>query len=190
MEKMDIITIGGLPGAGKSTVRNIVADTLGFKTFSTGDFARSLAMKQGMTLAEFNENTAHNKNIDLEIDAELIRLAEEGKDMVVDSILGFHFIPRAFHVYLTISLEASADRIFNDKNAVTRVQTGDVSETREAMQEQIEARIKNHQGRYQDHYGVDPYDETLYDLVINTEHEPAAVVAERIVNAYRTWRGA
>jgi len=49
-----IITIGGEPGSGKSTVANIVAQKLGYKHYSTGDLRGEIAMRHGLTIDELN----------------------------------------------------------------------------------------------------------------------------------------
>ena len=183
-----IICLGGLPGGGKSTVRNILAEQLGWKMFSTGDYMRGLAKERGMTFDEFNAHIANHKQDDELIDAELERIEQEENNIIVDSHLAFHFVPSGFKVFFDISLEASAERIFNDRDRDTRKSVGDVMDTLEEAKARIQARIDNHNDRYMRHYGLTPYDSSQYDLVINTEKNTAGEIAERIIAEFKTWR--
>lgn len=187
MNKRQIITLGGLPGSGKSTIREALAIRLGYKTFSTGSFTRHLAKERGVTLQEFNEIVAKDKNLDLLIDAELERIEQEEDKIIVDSHLAFHFVPSSFKVYFTISIDEAARRIFNDVGSPLRIESGDIMDTLEETKERTVARIQNHKERYMNHYGLDPYLEDHYNLVINTETHKPEHVTELIVEGYRAW---
>lgn len=185
--KKRIITIAGRPGSGKSTIRTKLAARLGYDTFSTGDFTRKLAAGRGQTLEEFNREVAHDKATDLQIDAEVERIARNEDEIIVDSILAFHFIPDSFKVFLSLPLEESARRIMNDTNPI-RKESGDVSATIEEAMEQLETRIANHTDRYWRHYGIDPYDTSQYDLIVDTHANSPDEVVELIVTAYEKWQ--
>jgi len=120
-----IITLGGLPGSGKSTVKKLIAEKLGYTMLSTGDFVREMAHARNLTLEEFNDLIIHDKTLDEEIDSRLIAIEGDGDRYVVDSHLAFHFIPSGFSVLLTVSLETSEKRIFNDSSSPIRIKSGD-----------------------------------------------------------------
>jgi cytidylate kinase len=185
--KKHIIVLGGLPGSGKSTVKEVLAESLGYSTFSTGDFARKLAIDRGLTLEAFNELVATTKDLDLLIDAELERIEAEEDNMVIDSHLAFHFVPSAFSVFLDLPLEESASRIFNDKDSAMRQASGDTMETYDEALERTTRRVENHKKRYMEHYGIDPYDQSKFDFVVDTLNCEPTSVAEAIINAYTTW---
>jgi len=187
MQKKHIITIGGLPGSGKSTTKKLLAESLDLRPFSTGDFVRDMAKAQGMTLEEFNEKVFGDKKIDELIDTEQKRINEEDDDYIIDSHLGFYFVPSAFHVYLDISPKVSAERIFDDRDSNIRIRSGDVMQTLEEAERRTQKRIDNHVARYQKHYGINPYDKSLYDLVVNTEMTNPTEVVEKIVQKYKDW---
>ena len=44
------ITIGGMPGSGKSTIGKMLAKSLGYKYYSIGEIRRELAQKRGLTM--------------------------------------------------------------------------------------------------------------------------------------------
>lgn len=187
MGKKHIITLGGPPGSGKSTIKSILAEKLDYKMFSTGEFMRNLGTERGLTLEEFNEEIAHNKDIDLLIDAELERIEKEEDYYIVDSHLAFHFMPSAFSVFLNTPLDTAARRILNDRDAELRKKSGDTMQTFEEAKARTEKRIQNHKDRYKRHYGIDPYVASQYNLTIETEGVTPEKIATDILQAYNEW---
>jgi CMP/dCMP kinase len=185
--KKHVITLGGYPGSGKSTIKRLLAERLHYKTFSTGDFTRELALKRGMTLEAFNELVATDKSLDLLIDEELIRIENEDDNYVIDSHLAFHFVPKGFSVYLDISLDTAAKRVFGDRDAVIRIQSGDTTTTLEEAKAKTWKRISNHRERYMRHYAVDPYIPEQYDFVVSAEEETPEQITASILVAYEDW---
>ena len=49
------VTIGGMPGSGKSIVGRALAQVLGYKFYSMGDIRRELAKKRGLTISQYND---------------------------------------------------------------------------------------------------------------------------------------
>jgi len=186
--KKNIICLGGLPGGGKSTVRDEIAAQLGMQMFSTGDYMRSIAKQRGMTFDEFNAHIATHKDDDELIDLELKRIQTEVDNIVVDSHLAFHFVPSGFKVFFQVSIEESARRIYKDRERETRKSVGDVMDNVEEAKKRIQARIENHNDRYMRHYGLSPYDSTQYDLVVDTEKHNPAEVAALVIAAFVQWR--
>ena len=188
-KKKDIIVIGGYPGSGKSTVKKILAEKLGYKSFSAGDFCRELAQKEGLSLEEFNDKIATSgENFDHIIDAEQKRIEAQENEYVVDAHIGFHFIPSGFKVFLMIPIETSAERIYNDREAEVRVNSGDSMQSYEEALERTKKRIENHKLRYKKHYDVNVYDVSQFDLVIDNSNMDAEEVAEEIIAAFNKWR--
>jgi CMP/dCMP kinase len=187
-QKKDIISLGGKPGAGKSTVRYLMAEKLRWSAFSTGDFMRGIARERGITFDAFNAMVAEDKNFDLMIDAELMKIEAEQNEVVVDSHLAFHFIPSSFRVFFDISLEESARRIFGDRDRESRKSVGDVMESLEEARARIQARIDNHNDRYQRHYGINPYEPSQYDFFVNTEAHTPEEITDLVISAFKTWR--
>jgi CMP/dCMP kinase len=187
MARKSIITLGGLPGSGKSTTLKLLGDALGFEIFSTGGLVRTMAEERGMSLEAFNELIATDKSIDLEIDSRQEAMEQNGSNLVVDSHLGFHFIPSGFNVYLKISPEESAKRVYNDSDSKVRVQSGDSMTTLQEAVERTRKRIENHRKRYMEFYGVNPYDETRYDLVVDSEKNSPEEVTQIILEEYKRW---
>ena len=185
--KKHIISLGGLPGSGKSTVKGLLAESLNYQTFSTGDLMRGMALARGISFDEFNALIATDKSLDEAIDAELIRIEKEETNKIIDSHLAFHFVPSSFKVFLNISLEKSAERIYNDSERMTRKSVGDTMSSVVEAKQRIAARINNHNDRYMRFYGVSPYDKTQYDLVIETEKNSPAEVTAIVLKEYQNW---
>ncbi|MFM2424232.1 MAG: hypothetical protein RLZZ70_623 [Candidatus Parcubacteria bacterium] len=189
MEKRHIISLGGLPGSGKSTVKKILAEKLQMESFSTGDFMRQMAKERGISFDDFNALIATDQSIDGEIDAQLVGIEAMGNYLVVDSHLAFHFVPSSFKVFLSVPLEISAERIYKDGDKETRQSVGDVMASIDEAKVRIQARIDNHNDRYMRFYGVQPYDPSQYDLVIDTATSTPSEVADQVIDAYTKWLG-
>jgi len=186
-ERSRIISISGKPGSGKSSTADKVAELLSYTRYSSGDFVRRVAKKHGLTLAEFNERAAQDHVLDHEIDEELRKLKDE-KDVVIDSRLGFYWIPNSFRVYLDLDIQVATARIYSDMVENTS-RSGEISDIHNIAEAQhvIEQRLKNESRRFKSMYGVDPYDRGNFDLVINTSRHSPQTVALTVFDNYKKW---
>ena len=169
------ITISGVPGSGKSTVANIVSKKLRLKHYSIGDFMREIAQKRGTTILELSKLAEKEKGIDRELD-ERQRMLNSENGIVVDSRLGFHFIPDSFKVFLDASPEEAGKRIFNAKRKIEMENT-----TLAKTIENIKRRKESEGLRYREFYGINPFEKENYDLVIDTTKLSPEQVADRIM---------
>ena len=143
MEKKHIITLSGKPGSGKSSTADKVAELLGYTRHSSGDMVRKVLAKNKMTLEQYNNQAETNHNLDAQIDDELRNLREKN-DIIVDSRLGFYWIPESFKVYLDLDLDVATARIFKD--AVTnssRSSVGTSSTSLPEVSRQVKERMLN-----------------------------------------------
>ena len=169
------ITISGVPGSGKSTVAGIVSKKLGLKHVSIGDLMRGLAAKKGVTLLEISRLAEKDKSIDEELDSSQMKLA--GKDnLVVDSRLGFHFIPDSFKIFLDASPEEAGRRIFA---AARKLEKENIS-LKDTI-ENTKKRKESERLRYKKFYRLNPFDGAHYDLIIDTTKMMPDEVAGRII---------
>lgn len=185
--KKHIITINGVPGSGKSSTANGVAEVLNYKRFSTGDFMRNIAVSMNINLNEL-QKIAENDNgeIDKKIDDENRKLREDD-NFVIDSRLAFHFIPESFKVFLDLPLEISKERIMNNlKNNPLRAQS-ESAENLDKVYENIVARLNSENKRYKEYYGVDYTDKNNFNLVIDTNKNNLNEVVSIILKEYKNW---
>lgn len=173
-----VVAISGRPGSGKSTVAKQVAERLDLRHVSAGDFMREMATERGVSVLELSRVAESADEIDHEIDARSRRLGESGASFVIDSRLAWHFIPHAFKVFLDVSLEVAARRIFGDDRS-TETENVDLEATLESTMRRAESESL----RYRRYYGVDYLDAANYDLVIDTSELTPQEVVARIVAA-------
>lgn len=185
MAQKHIITIAGKLGSGKSSTAKMVAQILNYKHYSTGDFMRSMANKKGMSLAELIKIAETDNLIDFEIDDYCKELSKE-ENIVLDSRLGFYFIPDSFKVFLELSPDIASERIMEDRKTNTNRLTEAVGfDTKEKIIESINNRLISERKRYKDLYNiVDHTAHTNFDLVINTEKIPLEEVSEKVIEEY------
>lgn len=169
------ITISGKAGSGKSTVSKLLAEKLNLKHYSTGDFMRQMAAERGLSLLEFSRRAENDPEIDEEIDRRTEELGKKEDNFIFDSRLAFHFIPDSVKIFLDVDIKEAARRIFNDRRKVEKENLG-LDET----EKNIMKRERSERKRYRLYYGVNPYDLSHYDLIVDTTSIPAGEVAERI----------
>ncbi|MFH1408305.1 MAG: (d)CMP kinase [Nanoarchaeota archaeon] len=170
-----IITISGKPGSGKSSVAKMLSARLGMKHYSIGDLRRKWAEEKGMTLAEYNTLGEMDDSTDKDADDHLKRLGEEEDDFVIDARLGMHFIPKSFKVFLDVNPKVGARRIFKDQRH------GDKAATVEEVEKLFHQRQDSDKKRYQKYYGIDPFDTSHYDLVIDGSNLTVEATVEKVL---------
>lgn len=171
-----IITISGRPGSGKSVVASKVADVLGIRHVSAGDFMREMAQERGISILELSRLAEQDEAIDAEIDGRTRRLAGSGGDFVIDARLGWHFVPESFKVFLDVRPEVAARRIYGARRGTERENT-DLETTRAA----VNSRTRSETSRYQDYYGLDYTEPSHYDVVVDTSDLTVDQVVERVL---------
>ncbi|HII14806.1 MAG TPA: AAA family ATPase [Nanoarchaeota archaeon] len=168
------ITIGGVLGAGKSTVAKLIAEKLGYKSYSMGAIRREIAGSRRLTIDEFNSLP---ENTDEVVDEYQKKLGKVGDNFVNEGRLAFYFMPESMKIYLHCDVEVAAARIFRDQRR-SEQEYSLIAEV--AMS--IQKRMKSDRERYSQHYGVDCYDTSQFDRVIDTTNKTAHEVAEEILS--------
>lgn len=189
MNKKHLITIAGKLGSGKSSTAKKVAEMLGYKHLSSGDFMRDIASSRGISLMELNKVAEGDNSIDKELDDRNIEIGKQS-EIILDSRLGFYFIPDSFRVYLDLPLEISAERILRDKESnPNRLKEDSASfDTKEDIMKSIRNRQESEKTRYDNLYGIkDMSHIDNFDLIIDTSKYPLEEVAQKIVEEYKKW---
>ncbi|MBD3355355.1 AAA family ATPase [Candidatus Woesearchaeota archaeon] len=172
-----IITISGFPGSGKSTVGEMLAEKLGYNFLSMGDLRGKIAIKHNLTIDQLNKIGESEDWTDKEADKELIRIGKQEDDYVIDTRLGFHFIPDSVKIFLGVDLETGAERIFNGPRRPDEKKYSSVG----ALKGELKQRIKSDKKRYKKWYGVDFTNKSNYDLIIDTTELTPEKVVEKIL---------
>lgn len=184
MKRQHIITISGKPGSGKSSTADRVAELLGYTRHSSGDVVRKFVAKHNITLQAYNDQAHQNHDLDAKVD-EALRDLRDKKDIVVDSRLGFYWIPESFKVYLDLDLDTATARIYKDITDRKREVAGNNSLNEVARE--VKERMNIEQGRFKSMYGVDPFNLGHFDLVIDTSRNDPQSVAITVFDNYRKW---
>ncbi|HAQ02729.1 hypothetical protein A2467_02160 [Candidatus Nomurabacteria bacterium RIFOXYC2_FULL_36_8] len=189
MNKKHIITIAGSLGSGKSSTAKKIAEILGYEHRSTGDFFRSIAEKRGVSLVDLNKIAETDLSVDKEVDDRNIEIGKM-ENIVLDSRLGFHFIPDSFKVFLDISPVIASRRILEDKkNNPNRSKEATGSfDTEEKILNSISERLNLEKNRYKELYGIDDNTSPIhYDLIVNTEKVNLEEVSKKVIEEYNNW---
>ncbi|WP_456455529.1 (d)CMP kinase [Methanopyrus sp.] len=162
-----VITIGGLPGSGTTTMARRLAEHYDLKHVYAGKIFREMAKERDMDIEEFSKVAENNPEIDLEIDRRQREAAEKGDVILEGRLAAFVAAGELDHVkgpdlatlkiWLKAPLEVRSERVAKREKI-------DVEEARRRIQEREKSELK----RYKEIYGVDPTDLSLYDLVLDT----------------------
>jgi CMP/dCMP kinase len=183
--KKRLITISGLPGSGKSSTANKVAELLGYQRFSSGDFLRGVAASRGLTIGELLTTAESQQEIDHEIDSKLAEMGTTENNMVIDSRLAFHWIPTSFKVFLSLDLAIAAQRLYNQIQQEGR--TSQHASSIDEVHADIEHRIASDRKRYTALYNLDYTDPSNYDLIVDSGTNDIATSAQLIIKSYQEW---
>jgi predicted cytidylate kinase len=172
-----IITISGKPGSGKTTVAKMLAKKLGYKFYSIGDMRGEIAMQMGITIDELNEIGKTEDWTDKKVDEYQKNLGKKDDNFVIDSWLGFHFIPHSIKIFLEVNMSEAARRVFADQRPDEQKR-----ETKKEVIQMLKKRLDDTSYRYKEYYDLDFLDTSHYDLVLDTTHLTIDQVVEKIID--------
>lgn len=172
------ISVTGDLGSGKSTVCEILSQRMNAERVTLGAINRKMAQEMNMDAVEFNKFIVGKPEYDKIFDDYQRAYENKPGSYIIDSRLGFHFVPSTFSFYLKTELKESARRIMN---------AGRSSEVYNSIEEavtKIKERREAEQIRFKQCYGVDILDMSNYDCVIDTTALSPEEVAEEMINKY------
>ena len=154
-----LITISGPAGSGKSTVASALAARLGYDHISGGDIFRTLADERGLTPLELNKLAETDDEIDRDLDHRLRDIAKSRDGIVLESRLaGWMAGDYAdFRIWLSAPLSIRAERIADREEKSV-----------DLARAETEARADSESLRYNEYYGIDIDDLSIYDAAYNT----------------------
>jgi CMP/dCMP kinase len=177
-----IIAISGMPGSGKSTLAKMVAEKLKLKYYYIGALMREVAKKNNMSLLELSSYAEKDKKVDAMLDNAQADLAIKEDNYVLDSRLGYHFLKKAFKVFVKVSDEEAAKRVFEAKRPEEKENTS-IEETMKSLQQRHQSEVF----RYKKHYGLNPFDDSNYDFVIDTTGLTPEEAGGRLIEKILIW---
>lgn len=158
------ITVSGDIGSGKSTFAKHLADDLGIPRTYAGGLFREEAARRGITLDALSRLTLTDDTIDRALDELQRTKAREQDRGVFEGRTAWYFVEKPdVKIFFTVDPLMAAQRIFGDTNA-NRDTYHSVEEIMTANKE----RKESENTRYKAYYGIDAYDPSHFDLVIDT----------------------
>ena len=167
-----IISISGWAGTGKSTTATKLADVLGYHYYSGGSLFRAFAKEQDIDLLALEEQARIDPSFDKDLDAYQAKLGTEKDAFVIESRLGWYFIPHAVSVKLACDDEVRFKRISQRENKTVEQIKAETLERETAITD-----------RYWNYYKIrDFMDDDNFDLVIDTAHHDIEATVRLIID--------
>jgi CMP/dCMP kinase len=162
-----IIAIAGLTGSGKNTLGELLAKELEYRMICPT--FKDLAAKEGIPLMEFQKKAENDPDIDKKFDAVLKEQASAG-NCVITTWLGPWMVDADLKIKVSAADEIRAERIAGR----------DGMDTDEAL-EHVKARDEGNRKRYKKLYGIDIYNEEIFDVVLDSgKYKPQELLQQII----------
>jgi len=180
-----IITISGKAWSGKGSVSKILSDKLWYEHISIGEIKRNFAHEMWLTISQFDilwEKPENKEKFDLKYEEYQKNLPLDSK-IILDGRMSFFCQPDSFKVFLNVSDDEAARRIFNDKNRI-----GDEYDSLEAVKEATIKRNEDNAQRFKELYAVDITDKHNFDLVVSTDGKTVEETAQEIIEKFNQFQ--
>ncbi|MBD3163668.1 AAA family ATPase [Candidatus Woesearchaeota archaeon] len=165
------ITISGLAGSGKSTVAKLLAERLNYEYYSLGQLMREIAKERKSTIMELSRKAEKDDSIDRQLDEKQKGIGRKSDNFVMDSRLGFHFIPDSFKIFLDVDVKEAAKRVHRHDRTEEKYNNLDEAS------EHLERRMQSEKRRYEQYYDIEFPLKEHFDLVIDTtDRKPGEIV--------------
>jgi len=159
------ISISWPAGSGKSTLIKAIIARHHMLTADVGELYRKRALSKWLTIAEYDTLTEQNPQEDIEMEKDLKHIVENcPEDIIVSRRMWFHIMPEITSIWLDVSPQEWAKRVFLDDRGKQEQKYANIQEALEANQQRME-RLRQRLLRV---YGVDFTDKSHYTKVIDT----------------------
>jgi cytidylate kinase len=167
------ITVSGRSGAGVTTLCEGLSTALDCGYVSGGEVFRELATERDMSLTQFVAKASESEEIDRTVDRRLRTIAEK-----------WGTANRAFNLESRLAGWIAGNRadlrIWLDAPEEVRVER---TSDRDEAGAEMRVRDAIDEKRYEDYYGIDVTDRSIYDLAINTARWSATGALELALTA-------
>jgi len=153
-----VIAIGGLHGTGKSTYAKAIAEDLGLRHVSAGQFFREIAGEKNVSLEDLNELARLDPTMDQFVDRRTREEAAKG-GVIMDGQLAAAMAGERADLRILI---AAPERI-----RIGRISERDSISLEEALDRTIR-RERAERERYLKCYGIDVTNSSIYDVVVDS----------------------
>jgi cytidylate kinase len=167
------ITISGLSGSGTTTVAKLLSKELSLDVISAGEMFRAIAKEKSLQLGEFNKLAENNDDFDRWIDEKQGEEAMKREKVIVEGRLSGFFVPHAdLKIWLKAPIEIRARRVAGREGLA-------YEEALSAMKNREQSEHK----RYDQYYGMNLDDQSIYDLVIDSSRWNESSIVKMILIA-------
>jgi len=181
-----IVTISGKGWSGKSTCAKKLAHELWFERLYAGQVFRDNAKNLGLDLQTYLTSLEKTPDSEKEIDIQLKKTAVEMWDVVFETRVGKYLFPDEISIFLDVSIQEWTSRIMKD--LVTNTKRNEVwYDTYPEALVAYEKRIDEDRERYKKLYGMNIYDQNMYDIVIDTTSIPADEVVQILLEKIKNF---
>ena len=163
-----IISLSGDPGAGKTTIAQMLAEKLGWPKYYVGEMRREAAKKRGMTLEEYNKLGEKDPTTDKEVDQWQKDLGKKEDNFIIEGRTSWHFIPQSLKIFLKVNPRVGAERMLGQLEKGERTKEASRFGNVEEIMEINKKRIASDSRRYRQYYGIDAFDMNNFDIVVDT----------------------
>ena len=182
-----MITLGGKPCSGKSTIAKVLEKDYGFDRISMGDWFREIAAEKHMTVNELNDYLTKTKDpeIDFMLDRRVVELHRRrvDEDIVIESRTGPFFAPKALNCFVDAEKREQIKRLVNSGRTGENIQA-------ETALENLMKRENDESERYVALYNFDNRILSHYDIVVDTTHITPAQGAQQVMDGYYAYKDA
>ena len=172
------ITVSGLSGSGKSTGARAIARALNIKYVSAGEILRQIAKDRKISLLEIVKT--REPEIDYEMDKITLNLAMGGNVVLDGRLTGWVAGDWAdVKIFYECSLNTRAKRV-SKRDYITS----------EESKKMLQKRDEEDQKIYQNLYGINSFDKSIYDIIIDnenlTENEAKTISVKKVREFLKT----
>nr|WP_295679314.1 cytidylate kinase family protein [uncultured Lachnoclostridium sp.] len=179
------ITLTGNLGSGKSTICKILESKHHYEIYSTGKVQRKLAEDLGISVLEMNQLMCKDHKYDNMIDDTTAKISRENPDkaIVFDSRLAWNFVEKSYKVFLSVSLDVAASRVYGDNR-------GNVEKysSLEDAKQQLKLRAQTEDIRYKDIYNLDYFNFSNYNLILDSTYCTPELLSKVILEEAKKYK--